>query len=143
MLMYNGPVACWTFDASIGLFLRSTQRCLAGKNHGRSSSSEPGVVVRALRSDNAANRHEETKLWTVLATSDKDRLAERKRIEGVPKCCSRANHVFAECSHNAVRSSTILEDGDSSYNPDEYSATTRHPGELTDDESHDTTDSCK
>ena len=80
--------------------------------------------MRALRSDNAANRHEETKVWTVLATSDKYCLAKRKRIEGVPECRPRANHVFAECSHNTVRSSTILEDGDSSYNPDEYSART-------------------
>lgn len=32
----------------------------------------------------------------------------------VPECCTRTNHVFAQGSHNAVRTRTVLEDGDSS-----------------------------
>lgn len=44
----------------MSLLAHRPERTLAGEHHGRSSSTEPGIVVGSLSTDNAADGHEKT-----------------------------------------------------------------------------------
>lgn len=68
----------------------SSQWVFPGKHHWGPASAKPGLVVRAFRADDAAYGHEET------------------------ECSARTKHVFTQGAHDTVRSSAVLENGDSS-----------------------------
>lgn len=116
-------INCWSQRAAYNdrLVADRSQRALTGKHHGRSPGAEPGIVVRSFGTDNTADRHEETTCVSIdpksrLQRTRDGRLVCRKRPKRlhIPKGSSRSNHVFTQSSHNSVRSSAILENGDGS-----------------------------
>lgn len=97
----------------------SSQWVFPGKHHWGPASAKPGLVVRAFRADDAAYGHEETDGSRNQREVEKTRRircmgGEGRKATNVPECSARTKHVFTQGAHDTVRSSAVLENGDSS-----------------------------
>ena len=98
--------------------MHGAECALSGEHHGGATSPKPGIVVRAIGTDDATNGHKETVYRTIaISNAPSPDVLSLKAVHSkiIPESRSRSKHKLAQGPHNTVRAGTVLENGHGSY----------------------------